>query len=98
MWGNPRPGHTRCASDGCPACSPPDTAVTRENTGPQESYDTPPRRAANARTGSPGSSTRPHGGIEPTGAVIAPATVVAEANRAHRRALGPTDGRRPGPS
>jgi hypothetical protein len=37
-------------------------------------------------------------GVEPTGAVIAPATVVAEANRAHGRALGPTDARYPGPS
>src|SRR5215213_5152274 len=41
MWGNPRPTHTRCASDWKPGVFRPDTAVTCRDTSPHESHDTP---------------------------------------------------------
>src|SRR3954468_6183875 len=52
MWGNPRPGNTRCASHSEDGVFRPDTAVTREDIAPHESHDTPGRRAR-ALTGGP---------------------------------------------
>jgi hypothetical protein len=58
------------------------------------------RRRDAPRTPGPGHLGGPSGPTERRthSGVIAPATLVTEANRAHRRALGPTDERYPGPS
>src|SRR4051794_20142370 len=69
MWGNPRPGYTRCASDARFGVFRCDTAVTTKTIAPHESHDTRPRRAEELAPGLPRRAALGRHGRRPDSAV-----------------------------